>query len=142
MPKIDRLVSDGEFALLAITLERTGDLKGADIYWRKSIERSSNNFSKIYNVRGYARFLFKFESYDQGRVMYQSAIDICGRSNDKDMYDAADTYILWGLLEREHGFLDKAGELFEIAGRMANKIESEGQKRRLKEYLNDIKMTG
>ncbi|WP_429844365.1 tetratricopeptide repeat protein [Brevibacillus sp. FIR094] len=139
LPKIERLVSDSEYALLANTLERTGDLESADYYWRKSIEKSSNKLNKIYNIRGYARFLFKFKNFNQGRKMYQEAVDMSTRENDKDVYDLADTYILWGALEREHGFFDKAEEYFDLAGRMINKIESEGQKQRLKNYLNDIK---
>ncbi|WP_070141346.1 hypothetical protein [Bacillus mycoides] len=95
LPKIETLVSDMEFALLAKTLERTGDLENADYYWRKSMERSSSKCTEIYNMRGYARFLFTTTNIDQGRKMYQEAIDLGTKENDRGLYDMAETYILW-----------------------------------------------
>ncbi|MGK9185340.1 hypothetical protein KXS12_24285 [Priestia filamentosa] len=137
--KIETLVSDAEFALLAGTLERFGDIEEADYYWKKSIERSSNRSTKIYNIRGYARFLFTTIDSSKGRKKYQEAIDLASKENDRDFYDIAETYILWATLEWEHGFPDRTEEYLDLSEGMINKIENRYKKTRITDYLNNVK---
>ncbi|MED0986683.1 hypothetical protein [Bacillus paramycoides] len=137
-PKVEELVSDSEYVIIAMNLASIGDFDNAELYWEKSIKASPTKLAMIYNLRGFANFLYKNKSYELGRRKYQEAVDANPRETDRALYDLADTYIMWGRLEKEYGFESEAEKCFDLAKRWLTKIESEGQKKRIIDYLESI----
>ncbi|WP_454190063.1 hypothetical protein [Paenibacillus sp. Marseille-Q7038] len=91
MDKIKGLVTDVEYNIIAIALVNTGDINNADVYYSKCVDASPNDIYKLYNTRGYARFLFDNVNHDAGRKKYKEALEINLLDNDRNRYDRGDT---------------------------------------------------
>ena len=55
------------------------------------------------------------EKLDRGREQFSVAVDIFSGDSDIVKFYRGDTYVRWGMLEREWGFNDSADQLFESA---------------------------
>lgn len=63
---------------------------------------------RIYNLRGYARYLYGAGQIEIGRQLYGEAVRTETKDSDIDRYTKADTYLLWAKAEEQFGYQDEA----------------------------------
>lgn len=130
MEKIEKLVTDVEYNIIAIALATTGDTEKANLYYSKCVDTSPNDTYKLYNTRGYARFLFNNVNHEAGRRKYQEALENNLPDNDRYRYERGDTYLMWAEIEYDHGYKEESKRLFDRAESIFNSIGKQSQKER------------
>lgn len=116
------LVTDVEFAMIALSLSIIGDPLLADHYWKKSIERSNTEFFKIENTRGYADFLFRLGKHEMGRNYYRKALEIFDNDTDFHKHTNAYTHQMWMVSEMGNGFSENANDRYIESSRIFRSI--------------------
>ena len=79
-----------DYAILAQALLTSNNSPKAEECWNKAIEIAPTDFDKLSNMRTYADFLFQQGKHEQGRAMYQKAVEIL--ANDKDFNKFTNAY--------------------------------------------------
>lgn len=130
-----KLISDIEYLTVAEAFSHLRDYALADIYWKKAIQASPDDYYKSTNLRNYARFVFSQSSPEMGRQLYQESLSLLSKNSDRDRYLKGETYQRWALMESEFGFLGEAERLFDLSKVTFEKI---GDKRWSRHMLSNL----
>lgn len=76
MDRIPNYVSANEYNLVANTLVNTGNYAQAQILLQRAIEVSKNTNEEVGSLRSYGALLFATGNIEEGRGVYQQALDI------------------------------------------------------------------
>lgn len=120
------IITDVEYAAVASSLASTGDYKRAEDFWKKAIEISSKSqedmLNKVFNLRGYADFLYRYDDPLKGETEYQKAIISLNDVGDANKYTRGYTYRSQMLSELFISNTKKALDCYEEAKRIFNQI--------------------
>ncbi|MDM8530455.1 hypothetical protein QUF63_04735 [Anaerolineales bacterium HSG25] len=135
-----KLVSDMEYAEVAIALDTIGNIPQAELYWKKSVDAAVDDFYKSSNTKGYARFLVTHDRYDEARQIYKQRINAIHDNSDHMKYAKGELYRSWARGEAEVNSLSKANELFRKAETEYNSIQNTELKLSGLSNLNEAKV--
>lgn len=99
-PEIARRETD--YVIMADSFGVVSDFANAEKYWKKAIEHAKGA-SKIYNTRGYARFLYEHGRYEEGNAQYELAMGAEVADNDRYRREKADTAVMWAIAAKTAG---------------------------------------
>ena len=94
-----KIAFDVEFWTVAQALQIIGDTSQADNYYRQAIQVSPSDYYKTNNIRGYAQFLFSLGKHQQGRKLFQEALEILDDNCDNNKAVNGYTYEMWFVTE-------------------------------------------
>jgi tetratricopeptide (TPR) repeat protein len=113
--EIESQVSDIEYQTIAIAWDSAGNREKAKIYWEKCVEASPSSAMRVYNLRGYARFLFGIGQIAQGRDIYNKATLVEHANLEAYRFDGIETLLMWAKAESEYDYNNEANRLIEMA---------------------------
>jgi tetratricopeptide (TPR) repeat protein len=129
---IASLVTDGEYQILAVAWDSVGDHEKARDCWAKCVERSPNDAMRIFNLRGYARYLYRIGQAATGRETYGKAVSIETADTDTARQTKADTYLMWAKTEEQYGYLDEARRLLAFGRNEIERVGFEPSRKQLR----------
>jgi tetratricopeptide (TPR) repeat protein len=135
--EIPELVTDIDCLIIGMAFASHGDYERAEQFHKLSVEKSPNNVIRVNTLRTLARFYFRRGNPALGRKTYQDALEIELPRNDSMRQFVADTYLLWGRIEQDSGFLTESQRLQVLARDNAELI---GQKNMREDTLKQIEM--
>ncbi|UPT66510.1 MAG: hypothetical protein M0D57_18950 [Sphingobacteriales bacterium JAD_PAG50586_3] len=97
----DSIVKEIDCKILAEAHSSIGDYDAAKIYWEKATHKSQSGSIKMMTLRGYAMFLFGNGEVEEGRKIFNEAINIKLKDTDENKIILADTYLM--LCDMEKG---------------------------------------
>jgi Tfp pilus assembly protein PilF len=115
MAKIEKSVTDIEFATIASAFAWTGDQHKATQYWESAISASKDKYSEIVNRRDYAHYLFTTGNVGEGRNQYRKALELSPVSDDWSKQATGYTYRMWAVNEQITGNDVSAKDCFDRA---------------------------
>jgi tetratricopeptide (TPR) repeat protein len=124
--KIDPVqVSSTELQIMAIACDGAGFMEKTEKYWNLAVERSATPESKVYHLRGFARFLFRQGKSELARDHYMQAITVPRAASDQQKYTNVETYIMWASVEKEFGYTEEARRQIQIAANEVQRLQHE-----------------
>jgi len=133
--QIPDLTNDIDCVAVATAFDSFGDFERAERFWLMALEKSPNAILKAINLRGFARFLFRRGNAPRGRKTYEESLQLDLPDTDSMRQFSADTYLLWGRAELDHGFREESQRARDLATAAANRI---GQARMREDMLGQI----
>ena len=112
--QIKSSAADVEYAAIASALASGYDPQ-ADRLWRLAVEASPNEYSLIFNKRGYADYLFSTGRQKDGKDVYRGCLDILKADTDTVKFTDGFTHQTWGISEKRFGSQAEAEEQFRKA---------------------------
>lgn len=100
--RYDELTTDIDFNILAGAYATIGDYEKAEVYWKKTIEKSFSLAMKHMNMRGFGIFLFKIGKQDLGREIFNEALKLELLDNDENKILRIDTCLMLADSEKEY----------------------------------------
>jgi hypothetical protein len=94
-----RLVTNADYALMALAYDGLGNKAKAEEYWQQAISSASTPAQKHINQRDYATFLFNHNQPEEGRDFFEKSLVIPVADTDDEQRYIADTYLIWAKLE-------------------------------------------
>jgi tetratricopeptide (TPR) repeat protein len=123
--KIEKSVTDIEFATIASAFAWTGDQHKATQYWESAISASKDKYSQIVNRRDYAHYLFTTGNVGEGRNQYIKALELSPVADDWSKHTTGYTYRMWGVNEHMTGNDVSAQDCFNKAAEAYRTISLE-----------------
>jgi hypothetical protein len=123
MKENDKLVTDSDCELMAVTFGDIGDLKKSEEYWLQAIRLASNPTQLHLHRRDYAAFLFNHNRVDEGRKLFEQSMKAYTPETDNDVRNVTDTFLIWAKLERNFNNDKGFGDLIKSAYQNCRKIQ-------------------
>jgi tetratricopeptide (TPR) repeat protein len=123
MKENDKLVTDSDCELMAVTFGDIGDLKKSEEYWLQSIQLSSNDTQLHLHRRDYAAFLFNHNRVEEGRKLFEQSMKADMPETDNDLRNITDTFLIWARLERNFSNDKAVDYLIKSAYEQCHKIQ-------------------
>jgi len=83
---------------------------------------------KAINLRGLARYQFRWGNYEVGRQSYLTSIATMNADNDHSAYTNGETYLRWAIDERDNRFAAESEKLYGLADESFHKVNHEGRR--------------
>ncbi|MDB5118596.1 MAG: hypothetical protein JWQ79_4088 [Mucilaginibacter sp.] len=119
----EKLVTDADCELMALTYDDLGDIKKAEEYWLQAIEHAVSDARQHLHERDYAAFLFNNNQVEKGRKFFEKSLSVKMSKTDDDLRNVADTYLIWAKLERNFNNDDEFNRLVKEAYERCKKIQ-------------------
>jgi tetratricopeptide (TPR) repeat protein len=100
MKENEKLVTDADCELMAMTYDDLGDTEKAEEYWLRAIGHAVSPAQKHLHQRDYAAFLFNNNRLEDGRTFFEKSLTVKLAATDDHVRNIADTYLIWANLER------------------------------------------
>jgi tetratricopeptide (TPR) repeat protein len=120
------LVTAVEYNTIAATMANAGDLISAEIYYKKAIDVSPNDYYRSLAMRSYAGYLFPQRRFEEARESFRKAISLLTGGGNLVRYTNGFTYQIWAWNELHNAASPRrAEELFESAASEFGGIDNE-----------------
>ncbi|NMW22341.1 MAG: tetratricopeptide repeat protein [Chlorobiaceae bacterium] len=133
------IVNDVDYVTIAQGLFIVGDYQLSDNYRQKAVDASPSDLYKIFNLRGYADFLFSQGKFEQAREKYRLALKIFNDDTDFNKTTNCYTYQMWMVSEFSKGFKSNAENNYQNALRTCNRISDQNVKSYSLNMLNNAR---
>jgi len=110
----EKLITNADYELMAITYDDLGDIRKADEYWKQAIKHAANPAQLHIHQRDYASFLFDNNQLEQGRKLFERSLTV---------KLSADTYLMWAMLEKNFNNEKEFNRLIKEAYQQCKKIQ-------------------
>jgi tetratricopeptide (TPR) repeat protein len=138
----DDIVIDIDCNIAAGAYKTIGDYDKAELYWKKTIEKSDSAPIKHMNLRGYGTFLFEQGKIEAGRSKFREALLIDLPDSDASKSLITDTYLMWAKLERDFNYESEAirliGDAVNTCSRIGNRNTKAEREKQIQQVLSTI----
>jgi tetratricopeptide (TPR) repeat protein len=119
----EKLITNADYELMAITYDDLGDIRKADEYWKQAIKHAANPAQLHIHQRDYASFLFDNNQLEQGRKLFERSLTVKLSATDDELRYVADTYLMWAMLEKNFNNEKEFNRLIKEAYQQCKKIQ-------------------
>lgn len=131
--------TETEYEHMAIAASSVGNYSSAEKYWQMAIAKSDDQVIKLYNMRGYARFLFQQGSFAEGRKVFGEALLLRFPDTENVKKTVADTYLMWAREERNFRFDDQVAQLVNLATVHCERITHVPMRKEMKAQIDNFR---
>jgi tetratricopeptide (TPR) repeat protein len=119
----ERLITDVDCELMALTYDDLGEIKKAEEYWLQAIKHAPSPVQLHMHQRDYASFLFGNNQMAKARALFEKALSVKLSETDDDSRYVADTYLIWAQLEKNFDHENEFSRLIKEAYEQCKKIK-------------------
>lgn len=135
----DKIVTDIDCKLMALTYNDLGDNDRAEKYWKKAISLAPTNSQKHANIRSYASFLFANNRHEDATAQFERALKVKLTSTDDDHKQLVETFLSWAKMARDFDDQKEFLRLVKEATVHAEHIRNKEKLQQIKNLLKHFK---
>jgi hypothetical protein len=133
----EKLLTDADCELMAITFDDVGDIQKARQYWLKAIALAQNPAQKHLHQRDYAAFLYNSNQIEQGRQLFETSLQAGLSQTDDELRYLCDTFLMWAQLEYNFGSKAEFKRLINEAKVKCGMIKHKAKKGEMGKLIKD-----